>query len=71
MKNVAESKLEEKPYAQNQIVEKLTSQKETLKMAEHFSKRELSRSEKVVGAISALIIYGSGFGLLIYILVNL
>jgi len=62
---------EEKPYTQNQIIDKLTSQKETLKMAEHFSQRELTLLEKIVGSISAIILYGIGFGMLIYILLNL
>lgn len=62
---------EEKPYAQNQIIDKLTSQKETLKMAEYFSRRELTLLEKIVGSISAIILYGVGFGMLVYILLNL
>lgn len=62
---------EEKPYTQNQIVDKLTSQKETLKMAEYFSRRELTLLEKIVGSISAIILYGIGFGMLFYILLNL
>jgi len=62
---------EEKSYTQNQIIDKLTSQKETLKMAEYFSQRELTLFEKVIGSIATLVFYGISFAVLVYIFINL
>ena len=62
---------EEKYYTQNQIIDKLTSQKETLKMAEHFSQRELTLFEKIIGSIATLVFYGISFAVLVYIFINL
>ncbi|MBL4899689.1 MAG: hypothetical protein JKX76_08615 [Colwellia sp.] len=46
-------------------VKYLKTQKETIKMAKYFAKKDLSKTEEVLGWIGFLIIYGTGtvFGL--------
>jgi len=62
---------DKKPYNQDNVIDEHSSPKEKLKMAEYFSKRDLTLFEKIVGSISTLIFYGISFAMLIYILLNL
>lgn len=53
------------------VVTKLTSQKETLEMAGYFSRHNMSFTETILSVISAIIFYGVGIGMLLYILIKL
>jgi len=53
------------------VIHTLSSQKEVLAMAKSFSEQEgteLTRTEGILGGISALIIYGVGLGFLFYLI---
>jgi len=71
MKDKINTKSNGSSYTQDQIIDKLSSQKETIKMADSLSRRELTFFEKLAGSISAILIYGIGFALLFYMLINI
>ena len=52
----------------NTVINKLNSQKETLKMAAYFSKKENTLLETLFGLIATVVFYGVGLGFLIYMI---
>lgn len=57
-----------KDHPEGKIVTRLESQSDTIKLARHFAKREISMPEKVLGVLGFVIFYGIAIGMLLYLL---
>jgi len=60
-------------HPEGKIIEKLTSQKDTLKMARYFAEqneKHLTVPELFFASLGTVIFYGVGIGFLIYIIFN-